>query len=111
MAVSNHFLEQVRDALAFVPGLRVKRMFGGAGVYSGETIFGLAIEDMLFLKADADTAAEFDARGLAPFVFRDRKGRETPMSYRQAPEEVWEDPDAAREWVERAFAAARRKAG
>ena len=111
MAVSNPFLERVRDALSFVPELRVKRMFGGAGIYSGETIFGLAIEDMLFLKADAESAPEFDARGLEPFIFRDRNGRETPMSYRQAPEELWEDPDAAREWVEKAFAAARRKAG
>jgi DNA transformation protein and related proteins len=111
MAVSDRFLDVVRDALGFVPELRLKKMFGGAGVYSGETVFALAIEDMLFLKADAESAEEFDARGLEPFIFRDRTGREIPMSYRQAPDELWEDPDAAREWVEKAFAAARRKKG
>jgi DNA transformation protein len=111
VAVSGQFLEAIRDVLAFVPGLRVRKMFGGAGIYSGETMFAVAIEDMLYLKADAETAGEFDARGLPPFVWRDRTGREMPMSYRQAPEEVWEDPDAARAWAEKALAAARRKGG
>ena len=111
MAVSAGFLEVLADVLSFVPGYRTRRMFGGAGVYSGEVMFAIAIDDTLYLKADGESAAAFDARGLEPFVFRDRTGREAPMSYRQAPEEALEDPDAAREWVERALAAARRKRG
>jgi DNA transformation protein len=109
MPVSGGFLDAVRDVLGFVPELRVRKMFGGAGIYSGETMFAVAIEDMLYLKADAESAAEFDARALPPFIWRDRTGREMPMSYRQAPEELWEDPDAAREWAQKALAAARRK--
>jgi DNA transformation protein len=111
VSVSGRFLDAVRDVLGFVPDLRVRKMFGGAGIYSGETMFAVAIEDMLYLKADAETAGEFDARDLPPFVWRDRTGREMPMSYRQAPEELWEDQDAAREWAEKALAAARRKGG
>jgi DNA transformation protein len=111
MAVSGRFLDAVRDALGFVPELRVKKMFGGAGLYAGETMFAIAMEDMLYLKSDAGTAAEFEARGLPPFVWRDRTGREIEMSYRQAPEELWEDEDVAREWAEKALAAARRKGG
>lgn len=109
MPVSGRFLDAVRDALGFVPELRVKKMFGGAGVYSGETMFAVAMDDMLFLKSDKLTAADFDARGLAPYIWRDRNGRELPMSYRQAPEEVWEDEDVARAWADKALAAARRK--
>jgi DNA transformation protein len=111
MAVSDHFLEAVRDALGFIADLRAKRMFGGAGIYAGPTMFAIAIEEMLYLKSDAETAAEFDARGLAPFLWTDRSGREIAMSYRQAPEDLWEDPDVARDWADRALAAARRKGG
>jgi DNA transformation protein len=109
MPVSAGFLDALADILEFVPGYRTRRMFGGAGVYSGELMFALVIDDTLYLKADDATAPEFEARGLAPFVYRDRNGRHVPMSYRQAPEEVLEDPDAARDWVGKALAAARRK--
>ena len=110
MAVSGHFLEAVRETLGFVPELRAKRMFGGAGFYCGEVMFALAIDDALYLKADAETAPEFEALGLSPFMWRDRTGREVAMSYRQAPGDLWEDPDVARDWTDRALAAARRKA-
>lgn len=111
MAVSAGFLEVLADVLGFVPGYRTRRMFGGAGIYSGEVMFALAIDDGLYLKTDAESAPAFAARGLEPFIYRDRNGREVPMSYRAAPEEVLEDPDAAREWVGLALAAAHRKRG
>ncbi|HEY8573388.1 TfoX/Sxy family protein [Phenylobacterium sp.] len=109
MPVSAGFLDALADILHFVPGYRTRRMFGGAGVYSHDLMFALVLDDALYLKADDATAAEFEERGLEPFIYRDRNGREAPMSYRQAPEEVLEDPDAAREWVGRALAAAQRK--
>ena len=108
MAVSAHFLESLRETLEFVPELRVKRMFGGAGVYSAELMFAIADDDVLYLKADAETAPEFAARELAAFLYRDRNGRQVQMSYHLAPEELWEDQDAARLWVERAIGAALR---
>jgi DNA transformation protein len=111
MPVSGHFLDVVRDTLAFVPGLRLKRMFGGAGVYAGELMFALAIDDGLYLKADAESAAAFEALGLGPFLYRGRTGEPRPMSYRQAPDDLWEDEDVAREWTARALAAAARKKG
>lgn len=109
MPVSADFLEAVREALGFVPGLRAKRMFGGAGIYTGDVMFALALDDALYLKSDVETDAAFEARGLDPFVWRDRTGREVAMSYRQAPEELWEDEEAARDWAELAIAAALRK--
>ncbi len=105
MAVSASFLGALRDVLAFVPDLRIKKMFGGAGVYDGDLIFALAVNEALYLKADEQTERQFDDLGLAAFEVRGRATR-----YRRAPEEVWEDPDVAREWVALALAAARRAA-
>ena len=108
MPVSAHFLEALRDAFRFVPELSTRRMFGGAGVYSGGLMFAAVMDDTIYLKSDAQTDAAFDALGLAPFIFRDRNGRELAMSYRAAPEVVWEDPEEARAWVDRAIGAALR---
>lgn len=110
MPVSASFLEQLRDTLGFVVELRTRRMFGGVGIYAGELMFALAIDDGLYLKTDAQTLPLFQAQGLEPFRFRDGKGVVREMSYRQAPDDLWEDPDVAREWADRALSAARRKA-
>ncbi|WP_374467899.1 TfoX/Sxy family protein [Phenylobacterium sp.] len=109
MAVSASFLEQVREALAAAPELRTRRMFGGVGVFSGERMFALAIADTLYLKSDAVTAAEFDELALEPFRYATKTGEVRETSYRQAPEEVWEDPDVAAAWTRRALEAAWRK--
>lgn len=109
MTADARFLDALREVLAFVPDLRLKTMFGAVGVYSGEVFFAVGEDDALYLKVDAETEPAFRAEGLKPFVFRDSKGVETTLSYWRAPDEVWEDPDVARHWVDLAIGAARRK--
>ena len=41
MAVSEHYIEFIQDLLADFEPLRIKRMFGGAGVYSGDLFFAI----------------------------------------------------------------------
>lgn len=57
MAVSDDYLEFLRDLLDWVPGLRAKRMFGGIGLYSDSGFFALVDQDSLYLKADDLTRA------------------------------------------------------
>ena len=109
MAVDARFLEVLRETLAFVPDLRLKKMFGAVGIYSGEVFFAVGEDDVLYLKVDRETEPAFRAQGLSPFVLTDSKGAQTPTSYWQAPDAVWEDPDDARHWVGLAIEAARRK--
>jgi hypothetical protein len=35
MAISDSYLEYLKDLLAWVPQLRIKKMFGGAGAHTG----------------------------------------------------------------------------
>jgi DNA transformation protein len=84
-------------------------MFGGVGVYAGELFFALIADDTLYFKVDASTRPEFEARGMGPFrPFGDAGGT---MQYYQVPEDVLEDPEALRRWVEKALAVARQKKG
>ena len=95
------------DVLAAWAPVEARAMFGGHGLYRDGTMFALIADDVLYLKADAESAACFDALDLAPFEYV-KKGRVTTMSYRQAPESVFDDADEAALWADRAWEAARR---
>ena len=84
-------------------------MFGGWGVYHRGLMFALVSDDTLYLKADAELAPAFEALGLPPFRYA-RRGREVALSFYQAPEDLYDDPDEARHWGGRALAAALRSA-
>jgi DNA transformation protein len=110
MAVSDSYREYVLEQLhRAVPPVRGRSMFGGVGIYSGDAFFALIADDVLYLKTDPATQAEFELRGMPPFrPFGEDGGA---MSYHQLPGDVLENLDALREWAERAIAVARRKKG
>lgn len=82
----------------------LRRMFGGHGVYHDGRMFALVAGDRLYLKSDAQTVGDFEARRLAPFAF-ERQGKTMRTSYREAPPEVFEDRDEAAAWAQRAWSA------
>lgn len=84
-----------------------RHMFGGYGIYHDGLMFGLVADDTLYLKADQQSQSQFIQRGLTPFEYV-KNGKVMQMSYYRAPEEIYDDPDAAREWASIAYAAALR---
>jgi DNA transformation protein len=108
MGVSSAYLEALGELFGFVPEFRVKRMFGGAGVFSGELMFALAFEDDLYLRADDESRGELEAIGAEPFTYEAR-GEVMTLGYWRAPGEIWDDPEAARRWAARSLEAAARK--
>lgn len=110
MPVSDHYIDFVRDLLSDFEPLHIKRMFGGAGIYSGERFFAILADDTLYLKADEGNRANFEQRGLQPFSYATKTGRTGTMSYYPTPAESLEDPDSLAPWVSGALAAAERAA-
>ncbi|RYF80906.1 MAG: TfoX family protein [Comamonadaceae bacterium] len=105
----SQFADSLHEVFAALGRVQIRRMFGGHGVFHDGLMCALAVRDTLYLKCDAQTAPHFDALALPPFSF-DARGRRTTLSYRQAPESVFEDRDAAVLWSRRAFEAALRSA-
>jgi DNA transformation protein len=103
----SEFVEHVLEVLEHCGTIRAKRMFGGHGLYRDDLMFGLITDDVLYLKTDHESVALFEDRGLSPFVYI-RKGKPTKTSYYMAPEEMFEDPEAAGEWLRIACGAASR---
>lgn len=105
----SQFAESLHDLFAGLGPVKIKRMFGGHGVWHDGLMCALVAADTLYLKADAQTAPHFDALALPAFSFR-RGDKLMQTSYRQAPETVFEDRHEARTWTRRAFEAALRSA-
>jgi len=66
MSGFNAFVEELFAGLGPV---RIRRMFGGAGVYAGETMFALIDDEVIYLKTDEALRAELQAEGSAPWVY------------------------------------------
>lgn len=110
MGVSAEFRDFVLDQLAGLPGLRAQRMFGGVGLYSGETFFAILARDELYLKVDEATRARYEAAGC--HAFKPYADRPMTMAYWSVPLAVLEDPAELLEWARaavRVAAAAPRK--
>jgi DNA transformation protein len=90
----------------FAP-VRLKRMFGGHGIYADELFFALESAGEIFLKSDAESESAFVAAGSLPFSF-DRAGKTTVTSYRRMPEAALDDPDELVRWCRLALGAAHR---
>jgi DNA transformation protein len=91
---------------AFGP-VSVRRMFGGAGIFTRGLMIGLISDDEIYLKADERTAPEFEAEGMNPFTYG-AKSRRVVMSYWQMPVRLFDDPDELAKWARGALSAAER---
>lgn len=84
-------------------------MFGGHGIFQGETMIGLIADDVFYLKVDERNRPAFEAAASEPFTYRRRgRGKAIAMSYWEVPVDVLEDRDQLSDWAREAHAAARR---
>mgnify|MGYP006203819219 CR=1 FL=1 len=105
----SQFADSLHEVFAALGRVQIRRMFGGHGVFHDGLMCALVVRDTLYLKCDVQTQPHFEALGLEPFTY-ERQGKQMPMSYRLAPETVFEDRADAALWSRRAFEAALRVA-
>jgi DNA transformation protein and related proteins len=101
--------EFLLERLGKVVAVRTRRMFGGVGIYAGESFFALIADDVLYLKVGDSNRPDYEAAGLQPFQpFADKP---STMSYYPLPEHVLGEARALKVWVEKSLAVARAKPG
>jgi DNA transformation protein len=86
----------------------VRKMFGGLGIYADGTMFALAYDGLVYLKADRDNAAAFEREGQEQFTYTAKNGKRAVMSYWGLPDRLYDDPDELARWARESLAAARR---
>lgn len=99
MAVSADFIEHLRELLAGLGPLTVKKMFGGASLQIDGASFALVFGETLYLKVDDGNRAAFEAEGCAPFSYTFKDGRTGTLGYWTLPEAALDDPDEAVRWA------------
>src|SRR5574338_950384 len=112
--MADGFHDYVKELFVGLGRVEIKRMFGGAGGYSGGLMFLLLADDTIHIKADEALKAELKAEGSGPFVWEPqsgpRKGEKVDLGYWRLPDSALDDPDEAAMWGMTALAVARAKA-
>ena len=98
MAVSSEYKAFVAEIFEPLGPVDIKHMFGGAGVYYRDVMFGLIFNETIYLKADAINQEMFEEADAERFRFKPQSGKnagkEIAMSFWELPEELLDDPDA-----------------
>jgi DNA transformation protein len=97
------FVNFVLERLTPLGHMHARAMFGGYGIYSGDTIFAIIVQDVLYLKTDDVTREHFIARGLRPFTYAKQNKTVAVMKYYEAPSEIFEENEAMQSWVKPAI--------
>ena len=108
MPASDEFIGYVLDQLESLGEVRVKRMFGGAGLFLNDLMFALIADDVLYLKTDDSNRGDFESAGMEPFRPFEKK---TIMPYHEVPVDVFEDPDELTQWARKAVEVSIRLSG
>jgi len=112
MPVSPEYLDYLLDILEPLGHVRAKRIFGDTGLFLDGTMFGMIIDDVLYLKADEQTQGEFEPRGIEPLTYENKNHTEpVRLSYFEAPPDMIEESNGLFAWDRNAWKAARRPAG
>jgi DNA transformation protein len=102
MPVSEDFLDYLYDQFSLLGPITVKKMFGGAGIYYGQKIFGLVADDILYLKVADDNRDQFLQAGSSPF--QPYPDKLETMSYYEIPPDVLENPEELAAWAKTSLA-------
>jgi DNA transformation protein len=101
--------EWAREALEPLGTVSLRKMMGVAVLYLDGTIFAV-IEDEIWFKADAESAAIWDEAGCARYAFTEKDGTVQTLNYRRAPSDVYDDIEAMQHWASLAVEAGLRGA-
>ena len=101
------FEKQILDRLSHLGEVGSRPLFGGHGLYWGETIFGILFKGRFYLKVDERSKGDYLARRMEPFRPNERQ---TLKSYYEVPPDVLADPEALLSWAGEAIRAAQSSA-
>ena len=108
MVASATFAEFLREQLAPLGRITVRRMFGKTGVFCDGVMFGMVTENTLYFRVDDQNRVTFrEAEAFPPLNYA-KKGSTIDLSFWRVPERLFDEPDELVSWARAALAAAHR---
>ena len=99
MSIDEGLLAWVQEALEPLGNVTLRKMMGGATLYLDGIVFAIMVDGEIWIKADAETDAIWDAEGCEKFTVTFRDGKVDMMNYRRAPTDVYDDAEALQQWA------------
>lgn len=110
MVASAGFAEFLREQLAPLGRLTLRRMFGETGVFCNGLMFAMVTEDTLYVRVDDQNRAVFAEAASEPPLNFQKQGRSIDLAFWPVPDRLLDEPDELLVWVRAALEAARRVA-
>jgi DNA transformation protein len=102
--------EFLRDQLAPLGRITMRRMFGKTGVFCDGFMLGMVRDNTLYFRVDDDNRATFKEAESFPPLNYEKKGGTIDLAFWRAPERLFDEPDELVAWARAALAAAQRVA-
>ena len=110
MVASDTFAEFLREQLAPLGPVTMRRMFGKTGVFCDGVMLGMVTENTLYFRVDDQNRVTFkEAQSFPPLNYQ-KKGNSIDLFFWRVPERLFDDSDELVSWARAALAAARRVA-
>jgi DNA transformation protein len=101
--------ERIAELFEGLGPVGIRRLFGGKGIYFDGVIVAIVLRGELLLKADEQSAPNFEAAGCKQWTYTgSRHGKQVAMPYWSIPDSALDDPDEMIVWARRAHEAGRR---
>jgi DNA transformation protein and related proteins len=110
MVASAAFAEFLREQLAPLGQLTMRRMFGMTGVFCDGVMFGVVTANTLYFRVDELNRSTFKEAQSYPPLNYVKNGRAIDLSFWRAPERLLDDSEEFVAWARAALAAAHRVA-
>jgi DNA transformation protein and related proteins len=110
MVASDTFSEFLREQLAPLGRLTMRRMFGKTGVFCDGVMFAMVTENTLYFRVDDQNRVTFAEAASSPPLNYAKKGDTIDLSFWRVPERLFDEPDELVNWARAALAAAQRVA-
>ncbi len=108
MVASDGFAEFLREQLAPLGHITLRRMFGKSGVFCDGVMLGMVTENTLYFRVDDENQATFKEAESAPPLNYKKRGTTIDLSFWRVPERLFDEPDELVTWARAALAAAHR---
>ena len=110
MVASASFAELLREQLAPLGRMTMRRMFGKTGVFCDGVMFAMVTENTLYFRVDDHNRAIFKEAESSPPLNYAKGGAMIDLSFWRVPERLFDEPDELAIWARAALAAAHRVA-
>jgi DNA transformation protein and related proteins len=103
MVASETFADFLREQLAPLGRISLRRMFGKTGVFCDGVMLAMVSENTLYFRVDDQNRAIFKEAEAFPPLNYAKKGQTIDLAFWRAPERLFDEPDELMAWARAAL--------